>query len=153
MGPDGKKREERGKKSERAVPEVLTPPVTARESRSMVNARSSSTKSRAIVNPDCPFVFEACTGRILKPLPSARFEFVGNISDFERETEESLISVAEAAKRIGLKPKTLYCWIEGDRLRADHGLRTLGKRHRIDWAIFKGCLDRGEFAGSDSSCS
>jgi hypothetical protein len=118
----------------------------------MVNAKRTSNKSRSIVNTDCPFVYEFCTGRVLKPLASARFEFVGNISDFEPEAEE-LISVAEAAKRIGLKPKTLYCWIESARLRPEHGLRHFGSRKLIDWAIFKACLDRGEFAGSDPSCS
>jgi len=41
-----------------------------------------------------------------------RFEVVGNIADYERPTDESLISVAQAAARVGLKPKTLYCWME-----------------------------------------
>jgi hypothetical protein len=119
----------------------------------MGNATATSNKSRSIVNSDCPYVVEFCTGRILRPAPSARFEVVGNITDFERDAEENLISVAEAAKRVGLKPKTMYCRIETERLRSEHGLRTIGNRHRIDWPVFKACLDRGDFAESDSSCT
>jgi excisionase family DNA binding protein len=109
------------------------------ESRSMGNATATSNKSRSIVNTNCPYVVEFCTGRILKPLASARFEVVGNIATFDREAEENLISVAEAASRLRLKPKTLYCWIEKGRLQDRQGLRTLGTRHRIDWSVLEAC--------------
>ncbi len=113
----------------------------------------TSNHKKQLVKSSCHLLIDPCAGAYLRPLVDTQFEFVGNIADFEREARENLISVAEAARRISLKPKTLYCWIERERLRGEHGLRTWGKRHRIDWAIFKACLDRGDFAGSDASCS
>jgi hypothetical protein len=62
---------------------------------------------------------------------------------------DDLVSVATAAAKCGFKPKTLYNWIESDKLRQEHGLRQFGKRWLIIWAVFKACFDRGEFA----SCS
>jgi hypothetical protein len=89
-----------------------------------------------------------------RAVPETRFELVGNIEEFDRQIRENIITVGEAAKRISLRPKTLYCWIEKGTLRVEHGLLRLGgKSIRIDWAIFKACLDRGEFAGSSASCS
>jgi hypothetical protein len=120
----------------------------------MVNASHSSKKSRPIVNADCPFVFAFCNGSVLKPLPGARFERVCSIEEFlAAPNGEGLLSIAEAARRSGFKAKTIYCWIENQKLRNEHGLRTIGKRHRIEWPIFKACLDRGDFAGDFASCS
>jgi hypothetical protein len=115
---------------------------------------SSSNHKKQIVKSVCRLVIDPCAGAYLRPLPDARFEFVGNVEDIDRQARENIITVAEAAKRISLRPKTLYCWIEKGVLRVEHGLLRLGgKSLRIDWAIFKACIDRGEFVGSNASCS
>jgi hypothetical protein len=114
----------------------------------------SSNHKKQIVKSSCRLVIDPCAGVYLRPLADARFELVGNIEEFDRQIRENIITVGEAAKRISLRPKTLYCWIEKGTLRVEHGLLRLGgKSIRIDWAIFKACLDRGEFAGSSASCS
>jgi hypothetical protein len=118
----------------------------------MVNAMHTSNHKKQLVKSSCQLLIDPCAGAYLRPLPDAQFEFVANIVDVEREIRENLISVAEAARRIGLKPKTLYCRIECGRLGKEHGLRPWGKRYRIEWPVFKACLDRGDFAGSDASC-
>jgi hypothetical protein len=120
----------------------------------MVNAMRSSNHKKQLVKSSCSLLIDPCAGAYLRPLADTQFEFVGTIADVQREARENIITVAEAAKRISLKPKTLYCWIEKGMLRVEHGLlRIGGKSLRIDWATFKACIDRGEFAGSDASCS
>ena len=52
----------------------------------------------------------------------------------------------ETAKRCGLRPKTLYEWKRLGKLRAEHGLRLIGRKVMLEWLIFKACLDRDEFA-------
>jgi hypothetical protein len=115
----------------------------------MVNATRSKKQEPEIVNTSCPLVVDFCSGEVLEPLPSARFRRVCKIDEFDRfaSGEPVVITVAETARRIDCKPKTLYNWIETGKLRNEHGLRRLGPaRWRIDWAIFKACFDRGEFA-------
>lgn len=114
---------------------------------------NSSNHKNQIVKSSCNLLIDPCMGAYLRPLGDFKFEFVGSIDEIKRQVNENLISVAEAANRISLKPKTLYYWIEKEKVRSEHGLLTLGKRHRIDWSIFKASLDRGDFAGSDASCS
>src|SRR5271156_3571991 len=116
---------------------------------------SSSNHQKQIVKSVCSLLIDPCAGAYLRPLPDARFEFVGDIvvgtkADLlNSQVRENLITVAEAARRIGLKPKTLYCRIECEKLQKEHGLRPWGKRYRIEWPVFKACLDRGDFAASD----
>lgn len=112
----------------------------------MVNAKSTSKHSLEVVNSNCPFLISCCSGEVLKPLPGARFQRVCSLEEFETwGAGGSLISVAEAARRIGYKPKTIYCWIEKGRLGHEHGLRTVGNRHRIEWWEFKTAVDNGGF--------
>jgi hypothetical protein len=156
-GLDGKGREETGNgKQEKRARGTGDIDIARRraESRRMVNPMHTSNHKKQIVKSSCRLVIDPCLGAYLRPLADARFEFVGNVEDIDRLARENIITVAEAAKRISLKPKTLYCWIEKGLLRVEHGLlRIGGKVLRIDWAIFKACLDRGEFVGSDASCS
>jgi len=119
----------------------------------MVNAMRSSNHKSELVKTSCSLLIDPCAGAYIRPLADTRFEFVGNIADIEREVREDLISVAEAARRISLRPKTLYCWIANGRLRKGLDLITIGKRQRIEWSTFKACLDRGDLAGSDAPCS
>ncbi len=114
----------------------------------MVNAMHSEKQTPEIVNSSCAVVVDFCTGDILEPLPGARFRRMGRIDNLEKfaKGEDLVISVDEAARRIGCKRKTLYNWIESDppKLTEKQGLRPMGKRWRIDWAIFRACFDRGE---------
>jgi len=64
----------------------------------------------------------------------------------ERPMEEKVfLAVRETAARVGMSPSTIYHWIEAGKLDEAHGLRKLGSRRLIDWQVFKGCLERGEF--------
>src|ERR1700722_5155826 len=99
----------------------------------MVNLNHST----RIVNSDCLLV-DACAGIVLRPLATARFEYVCDVDKLGALADrETLISVRAAASNCGYKPKTLYNWIESGKLRNEHGLRPWGKRWRIDWAVFK----------------
>jgi hypothetical protein len=156
LGMDGKRREETGsgeqEKRARGAEDIDIAGRRA-ESRSRVSAMHSSNHKKQLVKSSCHLLIDPCAGAYLRPLRDTQFEFVGTFADLELEIRETMISVAEAARRISLRPKTLYCWIECERLRKEHGLRPCGKRYRIEWRVFKACLDRGDFAGSDASCS
>ena len=62
------------------------------------------------------------------------------------ETIPLLAKIPQAAKQCGFRPKTFYNWIESGKLTKEHGLRSFGREYRIDWRLFKACVDRGEFA-------
>jgi predicted DNA-binding transcriptional regulator AlpA len=59
--------------------------------------------------------------------------------------EKPYLSVKQTAAKIGNSQWTLYHWIESGKLDEAHGLRRLGSRRLIDWQVFQGCLERGEF--------
>lgn len=148
-GKEGKKREVDPQKSERAAPEVLTLPVAARNLAAGLTAMRTQKQTPEIVNNDCPYLIAACNGDVLRPLPGSRFVRVCKVEQLDSYAErEALVTVAEAARRIGLKPKTLYNCIEAGRIRREHGLLAWGKRWRIEWAVFKACFDTGAFACS-----
>lgn len=65
------------------------------------------------------------------------------------DTIPLLAKISQAAQLCGFKPKTFYNWLETGKLTKEHGLRSFGREYRLDWRIFKACVDRGEFA----SCS
>src|SRR5271168_1806830 len=93
-----------------------------------------------IVNSSCALVFDFCTGELLEPLPSARFKRTGQmLGDLGRiaNGELVIVTIDEAARRIGCRPKTLYNWIALEKLTEKQGLRRIGRRCRIDWTIFK----------------
>jgi hypothetical protein len=127
------------------VPEVLTLPTTARKSRSMVNAKHSENHSREIVKADC-LLLDQCSGYILKPLPGAQFEKLCHVAELDKFVERNrpLISLGEAARRIGCQRKTLYNYIAEGRLTEKEGLRPLGKRWRIDAFVFMESFRNGE---------
>ena len=59
--------------------------------------------------------------------------------------EEIYLDVKGVAARLGMSPSTIYHWIGSGKLDEAHGLRKLGSRRLIDWQVFQGCLERGEF--------
>ena len=59
--------------------------------------------------------------------------------------EEIYLDVKGIAARLGMSPSTIYHWIGSGKLDEAHGLRKLGSRRLIDWQVFQGCLERGEF--------
>lgn len=65
-------------------------------------------------------------------------------------TSSEYVSLKQAAVRAGLSKWTLYHWIAQGRLTQARGLRRLGARCNIEWAVFKAAIDRGEFAGEMS---
>jgi hypothetical protein len=149
-GLDGKGREETGNKKQekraRGAGDIDIPERRA-ESRSMVNAMRSENQSRKLVNTSCSFLIDPCAGTILRPLSGSRFEFLCNIDGLANgDSDLPLVSVAEAARRCALRPKTLYHWIETGKLRREHGLRTIGARHRIEWPVFRRCIERGDLS-------
>jgi hypothetical protein len=81
-------------------------------------------------------------------LPGARFERVADLGKVFAGAGDTplFVSVAEAARRCNLKPKTLYNWIEKGCLGQEHGVRNICGTYRIDWPLFKAWIDRGELA-------
>ncbi len=59
--------------------------------------------------------------------------------------EKICLTVKQTAAKIGISHWTMYHWIEADKLAEAHGLRKFGRRRLIDWRVFQGCLERGEF--------
>jgi len=110
-------------------------------------------KSHLTVNSSC-VLYDWCTGRVLRPYASARFEVLGSIEEYERAAQtDQLLSVNETARRVGLKPKTLYNQIENGRIGAEHGLVRLGRNVRLDFQKYRLCVERGDFAESESPCT
>ena len=62
------------------------------------------------------------------------------------ETIPIFATVAQAARLYGFTPKTFYNWIEGGKLRKEHGLLRIGRECRIELRLFKAAIDRQEFA-------
>jgi Helix-turn-helix domain len=61
-------------------------------------------------------------------------------------TEKRYVSVAEAAKLLGMKPKTLRNWKALGKLSTRHGLRKIGRRVMFDTEELKNAVDQGELA-------
>lgn len=59
--------------------------------------------------------------------------------------EEIYLDVKGLAARLGMSPSTIFHWIGSGKLDEVRGLRKLGRRRLIDWRMFQGCLERGEF--------
>jgi hypothetical protein len=100
-----------------------------------------------LVKSSCGLLVDPCEQALLRPLPGAHFEFVGKVSEFKPEADggEPWIDLAEAARRLGYERKTLYGWIEKDVLRAEHGLKKIRGRWRINWPILLDRIDSEEF--------
>jgi excisionase family DNA binding protein len=62
------------------------------------------------------------------------------------ETMRPYISIVEAAKLLGVKPKTLRNWKALGKLSAKHGLRKIGRRVMFDTEELKNAVDQGELA-------
>jgi excisionase family DNA binding protein len=112
---------------------------------------SSTNHKPQLVKSSCGLLVDPCAGTFLRPLPGAHFEFIGKLDEFRPESEggNPLIDLAEAARRLGCERDTLYNWIYANKLRAEHGLKKIGSRWRLNWLIFYRCVEQGEF----SSCS
>ena len=63
----------------------------------------------------------------------------------EGEVADSAYLVVSGKLSLELSPSTIYHWIGSGKLDEAHGLRKLGSRRLIDWQVFQGCLERGEF--------
>lgn len=65
-------------------------------------------------------------------------------TEVERPDLRNLISLDEAARRIGVRKNTLYNWISSGKLGAEQGLCTIGvgRRRMIDWPLFQTAMVR-----------
>lgn len=98
------------------------------------------------VKCSCEVLYDPCTKALIRPLRNTEFELICHRNDLPGDDDWELISIAQAAALCGLKAKTLYEWKRLGRLRAEHGVRIVGSRVMIQRAIFRECLNRGEFA-------
>ena len=57
------------------------------------------------------------------------------------------VTLAEAARLIGVSPKTLSNWKYLGRLSSKHGLRKVGRRVVFDLKELKEAVDRGDLTG------
>jgi hypothetical protein len=60
------------------------------------------------------------------------------------ETIPLYVSLEQAAHECGFARKTFHNWIEGQKLRPEHGLRKFGGQYRLEWGIFKKAIENGE---------
>ena len=115
-----------------------------------MNAKITSIRSPQIVNSNC-ILYDYCAGLVLTSAPGTSLKVLGPIRDY---LPDILLSVHEVARRCSLAEKTIYNWIETGKLRHEHGLRMIGKKtRRIDWMVFKACIDQDAFAGEDAPCT
>ena len=114
-----------------------------------------STPATQLEQP-CGVFVDACEGKLWHPLPDGKFELLGKadlrvVADLFAPLLKSptplsvpgLISFREAAQRAGLARKTLYEWKRTGKLRREHGLHMLGRSPRIEWPVFKACVENG----------
>jgi hypothetical protein len=59
------------------------------------------------------------------------------MADKSNTVPRELITVGEAARRIGRSKKTLMNWIYDRRLRGENGLYYVAGRPMVDWAVFE----------------
>jgi len=108
------------------------------------------------LEPPCGVYVDVCEGKLWQPLPDGKFALLGKadlrvvgalLAPLVKAPAvlpaPDLIGFAEAAQRSGLKRKTLYEWKRTGKLRREHGLRMLGRSPRIEWSVFKACIDNG----------
>jgi excisionase family DNA binding protein len=93
-----------------------------------------------IVETRC-LLIDACAGTVLEPLPGARFRLVCSL-DAAGRGSAALVTVADAARHLGFKPKTLYNMIADGRLRREHGLVRVGRSTRINLGKLDAALDK-----------
>ncbi len=100
-----------------------------------------------IIWDDSCVLLDCCSGRMLRVPKGTKVENVGDgnavldmlaegAQSFEMQPEierRQLMRLAEAARRIGRKPKTLHNWIARGELRAEHGLIKSNGRWLVDW--------------------
>jgi len=55
------------------------------------------------------------------------------------------ITLAETARLSSLSIRTLYNWIQIGKLTRERGLRKMGNKCNIEWAVFKAAIDSGGF--------
>ncbi len=53
------------------------------------------------------------------------------------------VSLEQAARLCGFKPKTFYNWIAKKKLRPEYGLRKFSGQYRIEWSVFAAAVARG----------
>ena len=59
--------------------------------------------------------------------------------------EPVYITLAETARLSSLSIRTLYNWIQIGKLTRERGLRKMGNKCNIEWAVFKAAIDSGGF--------
>jgi hypothetical protein len=62
------------------------------------------------------------------------------------ETMKPYISLVEASRLLGLRPKTLRNWKWAGKLTPKHGLRKVGSRVKFDIDQLKAAVDSGDLA-------
>ena len=63
----------------------------------------------------------------------------------QQPTARNLVTLAEAARRIGRNKRTVQNWIYNGTLRAGQGLCRVNGRPAIDWPLFEAAfIHRGE---------
>lgn len=111
--------------------------------------------------PPCGVFLDLCGFGLWRPKPGGCFELLGEAdhalvkaevesrlglhttqSNSQSSQLDGLLTFAEAARRVGLARKTLYEWKRTGKLRREHGLRVLGRFPRLDWRIFKDCIEK-----------
>jgi hypothetical protein len=121
-----------------------------------LKAGSSKLTPTIRVKPPCGVYLDACEGKLWQSLPDGKLALLGKadlrvvaalmaplVKASSVAPTPDLISFAEAAQRAGLARKTLYEWKRTGKLRREHGLRMLGRSPRIEWPVFKACIDNG----------
>ena len=119
-----------------------------------LKAVSSKLTPTIRVKPLCGVYVDVYEGKLWQPLPDGKFALLGKadlrvvgalLAPLVKAPAllPDLISFAEAAQRAGLARKTLYEWKRTGKLRREHGLRMLGRSPRIEWPVFKACIDNG----------
>jgi excisionase family DNA binding protein len=56
------------------------------------------------------------------------------------------LTPAQCAAQLQLSRWTIYHWIGDRKLAESHGLRRIGRRWLIDWALLKAAIDRGDLS-------
>ena len=61
-------------------------------------------------------------------------------------SEPVYFTLAQVAGLTNIEIKTLYDWIYHGKLNEARGLRRIGNKRLVEWAIFKAAIDQGDFA-------
>lgn len=122
----------------------------------IANGRPDMAKRDRASILSCGVVVDLCSCKLWEPLPDGQFRLLGDADRravvalveplLESRSAADLLTLEQAARRAGLARKTFYEWKRKGKLRREHGLLMVGRSPRLEWAIFKACIDRGELS-------